>query len=78
MFRVDIYFLPWLYNMFLDVTHGKKTILDLENSMLPADATVSSEKAMEVYKILHEFKDVCFKQFKECFANHHKAGCLLA
>jgi hypothetical protein len=27
---------------------------------------------------LHEFKDVCFKQFKECFANHHKAGCLLA
>jgi hypothetical protein len=48
-------------------------ISDLEDGVLSAcETAVSSEQAWDVYKNLPEFKDVCFKQFKECLKNHHK------
>jgi hypothetical protein len=61
--------------MFLEISHAKKVIiLDLEDGVLPADATtMSSEKGWDVYKNLPEFKDICFKKFKEHLADHCKA-----
>ena len=49
-------------------------ISDLEDGWLPTDGTkVSAEDAWKVYQSadLPEFHGVCFKQFKECLADHH-------
>ena len=56
-------------------SQAKKVIIeDLEDGLLPADeTTVSTEQAWDVYKNLPEFKDVCFKQFKERLADHRQA-----
>jgi hypothetical protein len=48
-------------------------ISDLEFGVLSAyETAVSSEQAWDVYKNLPEFKDICFKQFKEHLKDHHK------